>query len=417
MPALDFSTEELEAAEASLTKTFDTAASSSTAKQSFDFSEEELKVAEDQTQLKDVHPDFIREPMFADPYLIQDFYIEKARTEGVGYNPYKFIEVMDRPHAGAASGIIEFLDQPEFNWADIKSEIGKGLTGEQHPQLSEDFQNRAKAVINDDSLTYENSPVKKFLQDTNSFLKNRFGLGTHVNIQDALLSGVPLALYKLKTAETDSEKLDANLELNTAVKSYLDTYQNRWYQDMEPLETTAWAVGFGSDITIDALTYASKGFKVIKKGGEWVYEQLPESVVNAFAKAANTTTEKAKTILTNNRVGRSLQTAADTYWTMFSTKHNLKKLGPVAEIQEKFMNLVGSARVQAGIEGRQLQERISQFADELNLPESEVEKFITEAVERGGAGNVNYKDLPEESVRLLAENDNIRYEVWSLCST
>ena len=340
----------------------------------------------------------------------REYRVKETETED-GISPFTVLEAIDRPRSAVVSGIITAIEQEEFNPEEIKSEVEKGWYGKQHPMMGEYFAEKIKQARENPE---EYPTMSKVYDWLNNQLESSFGVyRTQATVQEAITSGLLGDFIKFKTAETENEKEDAKTQLNISLNKFAENVTD-YYKEGAAIESAAHVVGFGADVGLDPVTYLNPIVGFIKQGGSFVLRAIPDSVVDKFAKAGNTTKEKAKEFLTTNKVGRPIGEAADWAWSLFSTKHNLKKQGDAAILQERFMNMVGNARVQAIREGREFQNRIKDFARETGVPEAEVEKFITEAVERGGVQNVDYKYLPKESVDLLANNDNIRYEVWSL---
>ena len=368
-------------------------------------------------QKEEVNP-FLVTPQEENPFIVagpmvnrlidREYKVAKGETEG-GVNLFTALEYIDRPRAAVVSGVISAAEGED--WSKIKSEIEKGWSGEQHPMMGEFFAKKVEEARKNPEQYPNLSTAYNWLNDQ---LESSFGLyRSQATVQQAITSGLLGDVIKYKMADTDQEKADAQKNLTTSLNTFAENVSD-YYKEGAAIEGYAHIAGFGADVVLDPITYANPIFGFVKQGSKYVLGKLPDAVVDTFAKAGNTTKDKAKQFFTTNKVGRPIGEAADWAWSLFSTKHNLEKKGDAAVLQERFMNMVANARVQAIREGRDFQNRIKDFSRETGVPEADVEKFITEAVERGGVGNVDYKYLPQESVDLLANNDNVRYEVWSL---
>jgi len=344
---------------------------------------------------------------FGDVTSERTYPIAEAEVEAdVGVNPFAALEVVDRPRAAVASGLIATLEGKDAET--IKAEAAKGISGEQHPMMGEYFSKKAKEVVDNPTEYPTLNTVFKGVDSLFSEAVKKYQVGMMpINIAK---SGVYADLIKIGMADTEQEKQEAREDLNASLKSAFEPLVDAYTSNTAGLDALAYTAGFGVDVAIDPVTYTNPILSFTKKGKILI----PDAILDQYAKAANTTKQKAKDVLTKTKTGQSLTDAANYAWNLFSTKNQFKNKPKVEELRENFLNLIASGRVQAIREGREFQDRIKVFARETNTTEKEVEMFITEAVERGGVNNVNLAELSDEAIELLSKDDNIRYEVWSL---
>ena len=169
--------------------------------------------------------------------------------------------------------------------------------------------------------------------------------------------------------------------------------------------------GFVVDVLIDPVTYTNPIVGIAKKTGKYV---IPDLILTQLSKKTGQSKEYLKKVLLTTNAGQKLSEAADQVWKMFSTKHGISP--ELYELQAKFKNLIAAARVKSVRDNIELQKRIKQYSRDTKIPVEDINKFITEAIERGGIPNVDFRHLSKDQIKILSENDNLRYEIWSLAT-
>ncbi len=341
--------------------------------------------------------------------------LQEAEIDGLGTNLMKTMAVVDQPRSAMVGAVIEVLEQDEFDLAAIKSEFEIGLTGKDHPMLGEYFESKIdhiKANPKDYPIT---STILEGLDSAFNIPYKGYSYWANYEEKNTAIAGSLLALM---TCGDDKECQKSRIE-NVITPLLTSAQQSIEKREKTGTATTALAygVGFAGDVLLDPVTYTNPILKYTKLG---LRVMIPDKVMNKMVETTGKTKQQIKTAFLSTNTGQKLSEASDFIWTLFSTKHDLKKLGmegsQAYDIASKFKNLIAAARVKAVKDNLLLQKRIKQFSADTGVEVSEINKFITEAVERGGIPNVDTRNLSPATIKILAHNDDVRYEVWSLAA-
>lgn len=341
------------------------------------------------------------------PYPLKD-----AKTEGVIVNLMSTMEVVDRPRAAIVSGVIEAIEQDNFDAVAIKKEMGVGITGEDHPMLGEYLQAKAEQIRNNPDDYPITSPILNVLDTVLDLPYEGYKIWANDLDKQNFKMG---SLIALATCGSDKECQKKRLEEVVPVMAGIANQSINQREDGTFTTGVAFGVGFMGDVLLDPVTYTNPILKYTKVG---LRAFIPNSVMTKIIETTGNTKKQIKESFLSTNTGQSLAEASDFMWALFSTKHDLKKLGvegsKAYDLASKFKNLIAAARVKAVRDNTALQQRIQQFSSDTGVEVDDINKFITEAVERGGIPNVDARHLSDDTIRTLAENDDIRYEIWSL---
>ena len=341
------------------------------------------------------------------PYPLKD-----AESEGITANLMATMEVIDRPRAAMVSGVIEAIEQDDFDLAAIQAEMGVGIKGEDHPMLGEYLEAKIEQIkSNPDEYPISNVVVKS-LDYVLNIPYEGYKIWANDVEKNSALTGSVLALI---SCGNDKECQQGRIE--NVITPLLQSTEQSIEKRKEGTFTTgvAYGIGFAGDVLLDPVTYTNPILKWTKMG---LRVMIPDAAMIKMVETTSKTKKQIKEAFLSTNTGQKLTEASDFVWALFSTKHDLKKLGvegsKAYDLASKFKNLIAAARVKAVRDNIELQKRIRQFSKDINVPIEDINKFITEAVERGGIPNVDVNHLSPETLKILAHNDDIRYEVWSL---
>ena len=341
------------------------------------------------------------------PYPLKD-----AESEGITANLMATMEVIDRPRAAMVSGVIEAIEQDDFDLAAIQAEMGVGIKGEDHPMLGEYLEAKIEQIkSNPDEYPISNVVVKS-LDYVLNIPYEGYKIWANDVEKNSALTGSVLALI---SCGNDKECQQGRIE--NVITPLLQSTEQSIEKRKEGTFTTgvAYGIGFTGEVLLDPWTYTNPVLKWTNMG---LRVMIPDAAMIKMVETTGKTKKQIKEAFLSTNTGQKLTEASDFVWALFSTKHDLKKLGvegsKAYDLASKFKNLIAAARVKAVRDNIELQKRIRQFSKDTNVPVEEINKFITEAVERGGIPNVDVNHLSPETLKILAHNDDIRYEVWSL---
>ena len=396
--------------------------------------DEEIKFSENYTDDEYIKDTYVGDEYFVDIDSIDSDasatdkspgYIQEAEPEGLFANLWKGLFFADRPRAADAGALQEIFEQKagfgdgELNWDAISSEFMEGLGGEDHGTMTEYFKNKIIQVSeNPENYPYASKiiPALNTLLYVPNIILEAMGNNVLPNpARDATLL-MSVLLYPKKEDGTSS----APAPLLDMVKKVSNTYQatgetslKKTMENMDSYATDKLALiaGFITDVAIDPITYTTGIIKYVAKTGKYV---IPDKVLTYMADKSGYTKAKIKAAFLSTNTGQSLSEASDQFWKMFSTRHGLTP--QMYEAQLKFKNLVSAARQVSVRDNKELKARIEQYAKDTGVSYEDVNKFIVEAVERGGIPNVNFKNLSQDSIEILSKSDDIRYEVWALAT-
>ena len=343
------------------------------------------------------------------------FHLQEAEIDGLGTNLMATMAVVDQPRSAIVGAVTELFEQDEFDLASVKEAFELGITGKNHPMLGEYFESKIDHI----KANPKDYPIASTILEGLDYAFNipykGYSYWADYEQKNTAIAGSLLALV---TCGDDKECQKSRIE--SVVTPLLTSAQ----QSIEKREKTgtattalAYGVGFFGDVLLDPITYTNPILKYTKMG---LRVMIPNSVMKKMVETTGKTKQQIKTAFLSTNTGQKLSEASDFIWTLFSTKHDLKKLGvegsQAYDLASKFKNLIAAARVKAVRDNINLQKRIKQFSSDTGVEVSEINKFITEAVERGGIPNVDTRNLSPATIKILAHNDDIRYEVWSLAS-
>lgn len=305
----------------------------------------------------------------------------------------KGLEVADRPRAAIAGGITAAVEG-----RDISEAMYKGITGQEHRLMG-----------------------------------------------DLLFKG----LDKVRTSYEEAKRKDPDKFRRMALTSPL-----AYIFDKAPMETTAAVATIGGialDIGVDPITYTGVG--LTKQGKHLqIFDSLQKAGIDAtdpkMAAYIKTLTDKGKKFeptvagqftegqrrlwvagvpIPGKVIGKTLSMAGtvaekikatklvDDAWSMFSTKHGLKKdtVG-FADVEERFKNVVAMARYHSVQDNVVVAKRMKEIADKTGIPIAEINRTVTDAIERGGIGNIRTAGMLPEHLKVLQESPVIASTIREL---
>ena len=344
---------------------------------------------------------------------------QEAEPEGLLVNLFKALMFIDQPRSGNAGALIEAIDQigsGEFNLDAIKKEYSEGISGEDHAMMSEFFKEKL-IKIQENPEDYPNAtkiiPVINWALHIPNIIVDQVGQQTIDPLRNPLLLTAALIYPKNKEGDP-SWALKEALE---GLRKYSDSDYAQEQRDRilkpktQALDKMAIISGFIVDVAIDPITYTNPILSITKRAGKYV---IPDLILTQLAKKSGQSKEYIKNLLLHTNAGQLLSEGADQVWKMFSTKHGLGT--EMRELQDKFKNMIAAARLKSVRDNEALRARIKEYSKETGIHVDEINKFITEAVERGGIPNVDFRHLSKDQIKILSENDNLRYEIWSLAT-
>ena len=393
--------------------------------------DEEIKFSENYTDDKYIKDTYVGDEYFVD--IDSDAsapdkspgYIQEAEPEGLFANLWKGLFFVDRARAADAGALQTIFEQKagfadgELNWDAISAEFMEGLRGEDHGTMSEYFKNKITQVSeNPENYPYASKiiPALNTLLYVPNIVLEAMGNNVLPNpARDAALVMSVLLYPKNEdgTSAAPAPLLDMIKKVSNTYQATGETSLKKTMENMDSYATDKLALiaGFITDVVIDPVTYTTGIIKYVAKTGKYV---IPDKVLTYMADKSGYTKAKIKAAFLSTNTGQSLSEASDQFWKMFSTRHGLTP--EMYEAQLKFKNLVSAARQVSVRDNKELKARIEQYAKDTGVSYEDINKFIVEAVERGGIPNVNFKNLSKDSIEILSKSDDIRYEVWALAT-
>jgi len=334
-------------------------------------------------------------------------YKAKAEVSG-GFNVVKAAAVLDKPRAALAASLIASLEGKDLT--DVEQQFLDTWAGEDHPVMG-DYYNRKMLDIKQHPELYPN--LNPFLTGAEVVLEAVPKTGEIVErlsekTQDFFTVLNACGQYPTKEC---LDKLVQPIAQERAGEMHLRIEEARRNSNdiSGMLKFMGHTVGFVTDVVIDPLTYTNPILSFVNKGKNLA---MSSKAVQKIAEQTGMTVKQVKHAFTHSKYGQPLTQLADEAWTLFNTKHKLDKIKigdkTAWDYQSAFKNLVAAARIKAIRDNTSLQKAIEAYATKTNTPVDDINMFITEAVERGGIRNVDFRYLPEDSVKALSESNELR---------
>jgi len=345
----------------------------------------------------------------------------QADEEGFFANLMSGLEVIDRPRAANVKAVEKFIDQSfdgNLNSGDIGEEWMKGIQGADHAMFGEYLNNKVNKVRANPKDYPIAAPIIETLDKVLAIPDMAMDWYQTKTETDMLKFGTIMGLAICNGDKECEKRFIANKAIPAAntIKKRIEEREQE-----EISNNFAWVTGFLGDVALDPLSYFNKIVTVVKTTGNAIKFIIPDKVINEISKKSGLAKEEVRKktdALLKTRTGETLTDFTNRVWAVFSTKHELKMMGPEGstayDLMSKFKSLVAAARVKAVRDNKQFQERVKQYSVDTGVPVEDINRFITEAVERGGIGNINPNNISKESIELLSKNDEVRYEVWAL---